>query len=184
MSPTKSDHVAATGPPCIASTASGLTNPEPTTVTTVPTEADDGLRTEIVVGSTVNETELNPVAPMVCNPLLADVGTLNETWLVETVGHACAAPVGVATLTPSNVIAAGATVPKYVTVTVDPLAPDNADAPIMLPVVVIVMIVDMEFVPSLTVIEYEPAAAGVLAWSVAMTNAPLASVEILPVVVE
>jgi hypothetical protein len=54
----------------------------------------------------------------------------------------------------------------------------------MLPVVVIVMIVDMEFVPSLTVIEYEPAAAGVLAWSVAMTNAPLASVEILPVVVE
>jgi hypothetical protein len=75
-------------------------------------------------------------------------------------------------------------VPKYVTVTVDPLAPDNADAPIMLPVVVIVMIVDMEFVPSLTVIEYEPAAFGVLAWSVAMTNAPLASVEILPVVVE
>jgi len=183
LSPTKSDHVAATGPPCIASTAAGLTNPEPTTVTTVPTEADDGLRTEIVVGSTVNETELNPVAAMVCNPLLADVGTLNETWLVETFGHASTSPVGVATLTPSSVIAAGF-VPKYVTVTVDPLAPDNADAPIMLPVVVIVMIVDMEFVPSLTVIEYEPAAAGVLAWSVAMTNAPLASVEILPVVVE
>jgi len=183
LSPTKSDHVAATGPPCIASTAAGLTNPEPTTVTTVPTEADDGLRTEIVVGSTVNETELNPVAAMVCNPLLADVGTLNETWLVETFGHVWLAPVGVATLTPSSVIAAGF-VPKYVTVTVDPLAPDNADAPIMLPVVVIVMIVDMEFVPSLTVIEYEPAAAGVLAWSVAMTNAPLASVEILPVVVE
>lgn len=182
MSPTKADHVALTGPPCIASTASGLTNPEPTTVTTVPTEADDGLRTEIVVASTVNETELNPVAAMVCNPLLTDVDTLNETWLVETVGHACTSPVGVATLTPSNVIAVGF-VPKYVTVTVDPLAPDNADAPIMLPVVVIVMIVDMEFVPSLTVIEYEPA-AGVLAWSVAMTNAPLASVEILPVVVE
>ncbi len=52
----------------------------------------------------------------------------------------------------------------------------------MLPVVVLYY-VDISCSVA-TVIEYEPAAAGVLAWSVAMTNAPLASVEILPVVVE
>lgn len=49
-----------------------------------------------------------------------------------------------------------------------PAAPDNpsiATGAKICPVVVIVMIVDTELVPSLTVIEYCPAAAGVVAVS-------------------
>lgn len=40
----------------------------------------------IDVDSTVYETELNPFAVIVCNPLLALI--VNETVLVDTSGHA------------------------------------------------------------------------------------------------
>lgn len=66
----------------------------------------------------------------------------------------------------------------------EPLAPDDVEALMMLPLVVIVMIVDTEFVPSLIDIEYAPACAGEVAASVMKLIAPLASVEILPVVAE
>jgi hypothetical protein len=91
---------------------------------------------------------------------------------------------GVALVTPSNVMAAGAAVPKYVTVTGEPLAPDDGVAAIMFPEVVIVTIVETELVPSLMVIEYWPADVGALAMSEANDATPLASVEILRVVVE
>jgi len=51
-------------------------------------------------------------------------------------------------------MAAGAAVPKYVTVTVEPLAPDDGEAAMMFPVVVIVTIVEIWLVWSVTVIEY------------------------------
>lgn len=68
------------------------------------------------------------------------------------------------------------------------MAPDEVpaafEAEIMFPVVVIVMIVDTEVVPSLMVIEYCPAAAGVVAPSETKVTTPAASVEILPVIAE
>lgn len=81
-------------------------------------------------------------------------------------------------------MAAGVEVPKYDTVTVEPLAPDDGETAMMFPVVVIVTIVETELVPSLIVIEYWPACVGVVAMSVVKTAAPFASVESLPVVAE
>lgn len=52
------------------------------------------------------------------------------------------------------------------------------------PEVVIVTSIDTGLVPSLMVIEYWPADAGVVAWSETTTTCPLASVEILPVMAE
>lgn len=99
------------------------------------------------------------------------------------VGHAAPPVVGCGVSgVPSTVIVGVA--PKYATVTNDPLAPEVESTSRMLPVVVIVMIVETEFVPSLMVIEYWPACTGEFAWSVTKLIAPLASVEILPVVVE
>jgi hypothetical protein len=49
-----------TAPPCIESKAVPVAKPDPTTVTVVPTEADDGLITVTVGVITVNGTELNP----------------------------------------------------------------------------------------------------------------------------
>lgn len=57
--------------PCIESTAGVVAYPEPTTVTVVPTEPDDGLTTVIDVESTVYEAALNPAAAIERNPLLA-----------------------------------------------------------------------------------------------------------------
>jgi len=81
-------------------------------------------------------------------------------------------------------MAAGAAVPKYDTVTVEPLAPDDGVAAIMFPEVVTVTIVEIELVPSLMVIEYWPADVGAVAMSELKIATPLASVEIFRVVVE
>lgn len=88
-----------------------VANPEPTTVTVVPTEADVGLTTVTVGASTVNCTEVKPrPAAIVCAP--ADAVMVNATVLVLTSGQTWAAPTGVATADPSTVMLAGAAVPK------------------------------------------------------------------------
>lgn len=76
----------ATDAPCIATNAVPLAYPEPTIVTVVPTEADDGLTTVTLVDSTVYPTELNVTpAETVWRPADAPFGTLNATWLTPAV---------------------------------------------------------------------------------------------------
>lgn len=146
---------AVTAPPCIESNAFALPNPVPTTVTVVPTEAVDGLTTVTVGASTVNGTELKlRPAVIVCRPLAIAAGTVIVTTLVETNGHAWAAPAGVPTVKESRKMLAGCA-PKYVTVAVEVLAPDDGETDMMLLLeTMTVTIVDTEVVPSLTVIEY------------------------------
>lgn len=90
----------------MASIAIALPNPVPTTVTVVPTAADDGLTTVTVGASTVNGTWLKLVpAEIVCSPLPTDAGTGNV--IAVATGHAEAAAVGVATVVESRKMLAG-----------------------------------------------------------------------------
>lgn len=141
--------------PCIESNAASMPNPVPTTVTVVPTEAEAGFTIVMDDAITVNGTELKVMpAAIVWRPVAA-APTVKSTVFVLTSGHAWAAGNGpLVTALPSKVIAAGAVVPKYVTVTVEPLAPDEGEVAMMFPEVVIVTIVEIELVPSLMVIEY------------------------------
>jgi len=142
--------------PSIANVTALLANPLPTTVTVVPTEAEDGLTTvtdgEIVVnGAVLNDPPTNAT---LCMPD-AVAGTVKVA--VVATGHACAAtkPVAVAAVVPKTTPVGVVPEPKYlIGIPVWPAAPVATGTATMSPDDTTLKVVVTVLVPSLIDIQY------------------------------
>lgn len=143
--------------PSIASDTPLLANPLPTTVTVVPTEAEDGLTTVTDGEIVVNETVLNdpPTKATLCTPDAVS-GTLNVAVVATGHGWAATKPDGavaddVPKVTPVGVVPA----PKYVICTpVWPAAPVAIGTARISPGATTLNMVVTVLVPSLIDIQY------------------------------
>jgi len=159
---------AGTVAPSIWSATVLVAYPLPTTVTVVPTLAEDGLIVVTDVDSTVNAAVLN--APPTNASVRTPAATVGTVYVATVgVGHAVAAtnPAAVADDPPKVTPVGVVPEPKYVNCTpVCPTAPDKVLTAKISPAVTTLMVVVTVVVPSLMDIQYWPTAVGAVPASV------------------